>query len=142
METISYHQFTNECCKDVLALWEKTEGVCLHDNGEDSIEGITFYLEKNSGLSYIAKCNDKIIGAVLCGSDGRRGFIHHLAVDENFRNKGIGKALMQLSCEKLKQNNIRKCLLFVLKNNEKAISYYKHLNWQEESIVEVYGSVL
>ncbi|HBS58000.1 MAG TPA: GNAT family N-acetyltransferase, partial [Firmicutes bacterium] len=117
MDAVSYHVFTKEACEEVLRLWRNTEGICLHENGEDTVEGITYYLERNPGYSFIAKDNDKIIGALLCGHDGRRGFIHHLAVDKQYQKRKIGKTLLQMSIERLKKENIRKCILFVLKKN-------------------------
>lgn len=79
----------------------------MHSNGEDSIYGITAYLERNPGFSFVAKYNGKIIGAVMCGHDGRRGLLHHLAVDNQFRKMGIGKTLLQMSLEQLGKINIK-----------------------------------
>lgn len=93
LENVTYQPFCKEDCQEVLELWGNTPGIHLHNNGEDSIDGITAYLERNPYFSFIAKCNCKIIGAIMCGHDGRRGFIHHLAVDIQFRKIGIGKTL-------------------------------------------------
>lgn len=142
MDTINYHTFTKEACDEVLTLWRNTEGIRLHENGEDTVEGITSYLERNPGYSFIAKYNNKIIGALICGHDGRRGFIHHLAVDMQFQKKNIGKTLIQMSLDQLKKVNIHKCMLFVLNENEKAISFYTHLNWQHENIIKVLSTKL
>ena len=142
MDSISYHPFTEQDCLEVLSLWANTPGVHLHDNGEDSLEGILAYLERNPGLSFIAKHAGKIVGAVICGHDGRRGLVHHLAVDLQFRKIGIGKTLLQMCIEQLREVKIKKCLLFVLKDNAEAEAFYRSLRWQEETIVKVYATVI
>lgn len=142
LDNITYHSFCKDDCQEVLDLWGNIPGILLHINGEDSIDGIIAYLERNPNFSHIAKHNSKIIGTVMCGHDGRRGFIYHLAVDKQFRNMGIGKTLLQMSLEKLKQINIKKCLLFVTKGNTDGEAFYKSLQWQEEDVVKVYAKIL
>ena len=142
MESISYDLFTKKECQEVLSLWRNTPGVHLHDNGEDSVEGIIAYLERNPGLSFVARRAGKIVGAVICGHDGRRGIVHHLAVDLQFRKMGIGKTLLQMCIEQLREIKIKKCLLFVLKDNIEAETFYRSLHWQEETIVKVYTTVI
>src|SRR5580692_3692620 len=85
---------------DVTALWQKTEGVGLNES--DTREAIAIFLERNPGLSLIARDGRrKIIGAVLCGHDGRRGYLHHLAVASEHRRQGIGKTLVEACLSKL-----------------------------------------
>jgi N-acetylglutamate synthase len=78
---------------EVIKLWQNVEGVGLHDY-EDSREGISFYLDRNPGLSFVARQAGLLVGAVLCGHDGRRGSINHLAVALEFRMHSIGKMLV------------------------------------------------
>jgi N-acetylglutamate synthase len=141
-DIITYQPFCKTDCQEVLDLWATIPGIHLHNNGEDSIDGIGFYLERNPNFSFIAKHNAKIIGAVMCGHDGRRGTIHHLAVDTQFRKKGIGKTLLQMSLTQLEKIGIKKCILFVLKENTAGEGFYKSLHWQEEYIVKIYAKVL
>ncbi|VBB05691.1 acyl-coa n-acyltransferase [Lucifera butyrica] len=142
MINVTYYSFRKEDCQEVLNLWLNIPGIHLHSNGEDSIEGIAAYLERNQGCSFVAKYDGKIIGAVMCGHDGRRGFIHHLAVDNKFRRMEIGKTLVQISLEQLRKVSIKKCALFVLKENTEAENFYKSLQWQEEDIVKIYAKIL
>ena len=72
---------------EVLKLWKQTEGVYTSDS--DSPEKIRKFLKRNPGLSFIAYNEGKAAGAILCGHDGRRGYLHHLAVRSEFRRKGI-----------------------------------------------------
>lgn len=142
LTNIIYRNFYKEDCQQVLDFWSGIPGICLHNNGEDSIDGITAYLERNPSCSYVATINDKIIGAILCGHDGRRGLIHHLGVDIQYRRLGIGKKLMQMSLEQLRTHGIKKCALFVLKDNDIGEAFYKSLQWKEENIVKILAKVL
>lgn len=84
MEDICYQEFTSNDYNEAFKLWKRTDGMNLYENGEDNYEEITSFLERNPGLSFIAKHNNKIVGTLLCGHDGRRGNIYHLAVDKHF----------------------------------------------------------
>ena len=128
---------------DVINLWKNTEGVYLHENGEDNINGIITFINRNPGLSFIAKnIKNEIVGSLLCGHDGRRGYIHHLAVDTKYRKMGIAKEMINKSLEKLKSLNIKKVALFVLKDNINAQLFYEHNRWKKEDIVNVYSKIL
>lgn len=78
---------------EVAALWQATEGVCFgHGDGP---EDIAAYLRRSEGLSFVARENGTLVGAVLCGHDGRRGYLHHLAVATGHRGRGLGEALAE-----------------------------------------------
>lgn len=142
MVNVTYRTFTREDCREVLAFWANVPGVHLQKNGEDTVEGITAYLERNPGFSFVAVYEGKVIGAILCGHDGRRGIIHHLAVDSRYRRLGIGKKLLRLSLEQLRASNIKKSFLFVLEENDIGEAFYKSLYWKEEDGVKVYAKVI
>lgn len=142
MANIAYRSMNKEDCKDVLDFWANSPGVYLHKNGEDTVDGISAYLDRNPGLSFIAELDGQIIGAILCGHDGRRGIIHHLAVDNKYARSGIGKKLLRLSVEQLKANNIKKSMLFVLKENDIGEAFYKSLYWKEEDGVKIFAKVI
>jgi len=98
---------------------------------------------RNPGLSLIAKnIKNEIIGSFLCGHDGRRGYIHHLAVDNKYRKMGIANEMLNKSLEKLKLLDIKKVALFVLKDNINAQLFYEHNCWKKEDIVDVYSKLL
>jgi ribosomal protein S18 acetylase RimI-like enzyme len=75
------------------------------------------YLNRNIGLSYVCEQDSKIVGTILCGHDGRRCIIYHVAVNPNYRNHKIGNRLVQWSLEKLRKEGIDKCHIFVIENN-------------------------
>jgi len=112
----------------VIDLWERTEGIGL--SSADSRENISAFLKRNPGFSFIAQNGSEIVGAVLCGHDGRRGYLHHLAVRKDQRLKGIGKELVQSCIQKLRMAGIEKCHLFVFKENREGLEFWSKNGWQ------------
>ncbi|WP_126310557.1 GNAT family N-acetyltransferase [Methylomusa anaerophila] len=113
---------------DVIKLWQKTAGIGLSD--ADSRENIRRYMERNPGLSYVAEQNGAgIIGAVLCSHDGRRGYLHHLAVDACCRGQGLGRSLVERCMAKLREAGITKCHVFIFKDNETGKAFWTHNSW-------------
>ncbi len=139
---IEYKELTTDVINEAITFWKNTPGVHLHNNGEDTNEGIAAYLLRNPGCSFIAEDSGKIIGAVLSGHDGRRGFINHLGVSPEYRRQGIGSHLLMLSEEAFKKNGIHKCALFVLKENTDGQEFYEKIGWKEEDIVKVYCDII
>jgi len=107
----------------VLALWQSSEGVGLSD--ADSRAAIGRYLARNPGLSFTAWDGDELAGAILCGHDGRRGYVHHLAVRPSHRRQGLGKALAARCLDALAAEGIDKCHLFVFANNADAMAFWE-----------------
>ena len=109
----------------VLALWESAPGV--HVGPSDDREGIRRYLRRNPGMSLVAKEGRRVVGAILCGHDGRRGVLHHLAVADSHRRRGIGRALVERGLKCLKKAGIRRSFIFVLSSNKGALAFWKKL---------------
>ena len=78
-------------------------------------------------MSFVARSKNEIIAAVLCGHDGRRGYLHHLAVCPDFRNQGIGGALVERCILVLQSIGIQKCHLFIFHNNRDAIRFWEKI---------------
>ncbi len=112
---------------EVRALWQESEGIELSE--VDSRKDITRFLERNPGLSFVARENEQIVGAVLCSHDGRRGYIDQLAVRKSHRRQGIGKGLVDRCLYNLMRSGIHRWHLFVLKDNQEAIAFWKKLGW-------------
>ncbi len=113
----------------VYEFWESVEGMGL--SNADSREGIRAYLERNPGMSMVAKDGDIIAGTVLCGHDGRRGYIHHLAVAEAYRGRRLGKELVELCKVKFKKAGIQKCHIFIYVDNESGKEFWRSVHWTE-----------
>ena len=114
---------------EVLALWRTSEGIGLSD--ADSREGVARFLERNPGLSLVGYDGQHLIGAVLCGHDGRRGYIHHLAVKKPYRRRGLGRALVGRCLSALERQGIGKCHIFVFSDNRDAIAFWEKIAWIE-----------
>jgi len=110
-----------------LALWKRCEGIGL--SSADDREPIRSFLAHNPGLSYIALGADGIIGTVLCGFDGRRGYLYHLAVDPALRHQGIGNALVTRCLNELHRVGGQKCHLLVFHQNVDAQAFYAQTGW-------------
>ncbi len=115
--------------KDVYSLWISTPGMGLNKT-DDSKKGIGKYINRNPNTCFIAKENKKVIGVILSGHDGRRGFIHHTAVDCAYRNKGIGTALVNKAIEALKKEGINKVCFVVFKNNELGNQFWENYGFK------------
>jgi putative acetyltransferase len=114
---------------EVLALWQTSEGVGLSD--ADSEESIGLYLARNPDISFVARDGEHLVGAVLCGHDGRRGYIHHLAVSESHRRQGLGRALVERCLSALRRAGIGKCHIFVFAANQDTIAFWKGIGWTQ-----------
>ena len=125
-ETIVRH-FRIEDFDAVIALWRRTEGVGLNES--DTRRAITAFLRRNPRLSFVAEQGGRIIGAVLCGHDGRRGYLHHLAVSKRHRRRGIGRLLVNACLAKLRKAGIQKCNIFIFANNAAGMKFWAHTGW-------------
>ena len=122
----------------VINLWSSAEGVGL--SAADDKMNIARYLERNPGLSFIALDSGQLIGAVLCGHDGRRGYIHHLTVAQSHRHQGIGKALVDRCLTALMAAGIDKCHLFVFTKNRDAKVFWQRVGWSHRTDLVVMSS--
>lgn len=127
--------FTMEAYEHVFALWQQSEGVGLSE--DDSETGIRAYLERNPGMSFIASADNAVVGAVLCGHDGRRGYIHHLAVHPGFRRRALGRRLVDECLGALQQAGIRKCHIFIFNRNQEGIAFWKSVGWSPRTDISL-----
>ena len=123
--------------ESAYSLWAQTPGIGL--SSSDSREEIALLLKRNPGLSFIALHGEEVAGTILCGHDGRRGYIYHLCVSPAFRHQGIATALTDKSLEGLRISGIKKCHLFVLKDNRAGYAFWAHSTWQERTDLTVFS---
>lgn len=126
---ITLREMTPEDYDAAYALWQASEGIGL--GADDSKKGITRFLARNPGLSFVALEGRRLVGAALCGHDGRRGYIHHLAVAESHRRRGVGRALAAQCLSALKRAGINKCHLFVFARNHPALAFWRTIDWEQ-----------
>jgi ribosomal protein S18 acetylase RimI-like enzyme len=126
---ISTREFVIDDYDEAVAVWNLAEGVEVAEG--DSKEEIRAYLLRNPGLSRVAEDNGTIVGAVLCGHDGRRGLIYHLAVVPAHHGKGIGKLLVQECVTRLRAAGIVRALILVAGDNSGAHSFWLRTGWED-----------
>ncbi len=118
---------------DVINLWKKSSGIGLSD--ADSRDNIAKFLTRNRDLCFVCQIDEKIIGTILCGHDGRRGYIYHTFVDENYRRKGIGEKLVSLTLGRLKLSGIDKCHIYVYNDNELGKKFWEKISWEKRDLI-------
>lgn len=123
--------------QQVSGLWMETNHMVLRE--ADSEKNITRYLARNAGLSFVAMQHDRVVGAVLVGTDGRRGYLQHLAVSEICQGQGIGKQLVDRALEALQLEGIEKTHLFVVNENHGAQQFYQKLGWFPRDEVRMFS---
>lgn len=112
----------------IKILWENTPGLKLEK--ADSKDGITRYLVRNPNLSFVAEIDGQIIGTVLCGEDGRRGYLQHLCVENKHRHNGIAKMLLAKAIEQFSSLQLYEIRIFVLKSNNIGTQFWSKLGWE------------
>ncbi|MDF2721491.1 MAG: family acetyltransferase [Paenibacillus sp.] len=121
----------------MIDLWNGIEGLVLSE--ADSRDNIEMYLTRNTGFSYVCEQAQRIVGTILCGHDGRRGYIYHVAVNPIYRKQQIGNRLVQASMQQLSKAGIEKCHLFVLENNPTGNRFWASIGWEKRSGFYVYS---
>ncbi len=106
----------------MVALWRATPGVRLV--AADSEASISAFLARNPGMSFVAEERGALIGTAMCGHDGRRGFLYHVAVRADLRGRGIGSEMVRRCLGSLRQEGIDKCSVFVLADNELGKAFW------------------
>ncbi len=119
-------------------LWAEAEGIEIAEG--DSAEELTRYLARNPGLSTVATDDaGNVVGAVLCGHDGRRGFVYHLAVASTHRGDGVGRAIVQRSLAGLKDVGVSRVLLLVAAENVGGRDFWLRLGWEDMTFAKPMG---
>lgn len=124
---LEYTEMNMDHYAESCDIWKNTPGLGL--TAGDSEAAIKRYLEQNKGMSLVCIDTEKkiIIGTILCGHDGRRGIIYHLAVKEDYRGKHIGITLLNKGLEKIKQANVERVMAFVKDDNDSGSEFWiKH----------------
>jgi len=134
---VSIHEMRIDDYDEIYELWRNTSGVGL--SNADEKENIRKFLMRNKGLSYVCKYEGKIIGTIMCGHDGRRGYIYHVTITDQFRGKGIGRKLVEKSLEKLREEGIDKCHLFVFPDNAGGNGFWASTGWKKREDIIVYS---
>ena len=123
----------------LIQLMQATPGISLRD--ADSREATERYLARNPDLSFIAEQDWQLIGCVMCGHDGRRGYLQHLIVLPEYRRQGIANQLVEHSLAQLELLGIYKTHIDVFRNNDLAQSYWESQGWQLRTDIVRYSLI-
>lgn len=110
--------------QEVYSLWLRTPGMGLN-NVDDSREGIEKYLRRNPGTCFVAEDDGRLIGVIMAGHDGRRGFIYHTTVDVDYRRQGLGRRLVEHVLKALEAEGINKVALVAFGRNELGNAFWE-----------------
>lgn len=125
----------------IYTLWSKIKGFGIRSI-DDSKEGIERFLKRNPTTSVVAEEDGKIVGAILCGHDGRRGCFYHVCVDEEYRMRGIGKSMVVFAMEALKEEKINKVSLIAFTKNDIGNTFWKEIGWTKREDLNYYDFTL
>ena len=109
---------------------------------DDSREGVERFLKRNPGISVVAEMDGRVVGAILCGHDGRRGCLYHVCVHEDYRMHGIGRAMVVHCMNALQQEGINKVSLIAFTKNDIGNAFWKQIGWTKREDLNYYDFVL
>ena len=127
--------------ENVHALWMRIKGFSIRSI-DDSQEGVERFLKRNPGISVVAEEDGRIVGAILCGHDGRRGCLYHVCVDPDYRLRGIGKSMVVFVMEALRKEKINKVSLIAFTKNDIGNAFWKEIGWTKREDLIYYDFTL
>lgn len=122
-------EFVMNDYEGAIALWTNEEGIEICEG--DSREEIADYLKRNPGLSRVAEADGKIVGVALCGHDGRRGWIYHLAVAKPYRRRKVGKLLLDACADGLRKVGLKRAIILVAGDNPAGHEFWLVNGWED-----------
>ena len=122
-------------------LWMTIKGFAIR-SVDDSREGVARFLDRNPTTSVVAEEDGKVVGAILCGHDGRRGCLYHVCVHKDYRLRGIGKAMVVFCMNALKEEKISKVSLIAFTANDIGNAFWKTIGWTKREDLNYYDFVL
>ena len=136
---VNIREMTISDFDQVIALMRRTTGVRVRD--ADSKEAVGRYLLRNPGFSFVAEVAGELVGCVMSGHDGRRGYLQHLIVAPAHRNKGFATRLVNASLDKLEAEGILKSHIDVLTTNRSAMEFWQKIGWRRRTDIVRYSFI-
>lgn len=112
----------------VYQLWLMTSGMGLNDI-DDSQQGIARILQRNPTLNFVVEDNEQVIGVIIAGEDGQRGYIYHMAVHQDYRQQGIGQDLLESVLDEMRVLLITKVGFFIFQDNHIGNSFWQKMGF-------------
>jgi ribosomal protein S18 acetylase RimI-like enzyme len=128
-ETISIRAFSIDDYEAAVELWKRVEGIEIAEG--DDRESVAQFLARNPGLSRVATDGSRTVGVALCGHDGRRGHIYHLAVDPAYQRRGVGKRLLDECLEGLRRTGVKRAIIMVADDNPRGRGFWRRCGWED-----------
>jgi N-acetylglutamate synthase len=126
---IEIREFSINDYDAAIELWQRVEGLEIAEG--DDREGVARFLARNPGLSRVATNGSAIVGVALCGHDGRRGHIYHLAVDPAYQGRGLGKRLLDESLADLRRTGVKRVIIMVADDNPSGRQFWCRCGWED-----------
>lgn len=125
----------------IYDLWMTIDGFGIRSI-DDSKEGVARFIKRNPTTSVVAEVDGKLVGAILCGHDGRRGCMYHVCVHQDYRKHGIGKAMVVFCMKALQAEEINKVSLIAFKSNAVGNQFWKGAGWTFREDLNYYDFTL
>ena len=141
MDEVRIQPMTMEDYDDVRSLWLTITGFGIRTL-DDSPADIRRFILRNPTTSVVARIGNRVVGSILCGSDGRQGSLYHVCVAREFRRKGIGTKMVAYCMQQLKLMGINKVSLIAFSSNDAGNAFWKQIGWTRKTDVNYYEFVL
>ena len=129
MNDVQIAPMREEDYDDVRALWMTIRGFGIRAL-DDSREDVIRFIRRNPTTSVVAETDGRIVGSILCGSDGRQGALYHVCVARAYRRRGIGTAMVGYCMERLKEMGINKVALIAFSSNDVGNAFWRRIGWK------------
>ncbi len=140
-ENVKIRSMVIEDYEQIRALWNTIHGFAIRSI-DDSEEGVRRFIDRNPGISVVATLDEKVVGAILCGHDGRRGCLYHVCVHPDHRLQGIGRQMVVFCMQKLKEEKINKVSLIAFTKNDIGNAFWKEIGWTKREDLNYYDFTL
>ncbi len=118
---------------EVRALWMTIRGFGIRAL-DDSREDVCRFLQRNPTTSVVARSGGKMVGSILCGSDGRQGYLYHVCVAPAFRRRGIGRSMVAFCMQALREMGINRVALIAFSRNDGGNAFWKQIGWKQGDV--------
>lgn len=141
MDNYTIMPMTEKDYDEVRALWMTIRGFGIRAL-DDSREDIHRFIRRNPTTSVVARMDGKIVGSILCGSDGRQGALYHVCVAREYRRRGIGTHMVGYCMHQLRLMGINKVSLIAFATNDAGNAFWKQIGWTRKSDINYYEFIL
>ena len=124
--------------EELFELWQNTANMGLRSL-DDSKEGISCFLKRNPNTNFVVYEDGQLVGAILCGHDGRRGYIYHTVVLPDYRRRGIASSLVESAIAALQKEGITRVCLNVMETNEQGKKFWISKGWEKKGFLGFYS---